>query len=29
MMGKLLLSVAIGGGLGFGYHLLMKAVGSQ
>jgi hypothetical protein len=29
MIAKTLLSVAIGGGLGFGYHLLMKAIGSQ
>lgn len=26
---KTILSVVIGAGLGFGYHLLMKGVGSQ
>jgi hypothetical protein len=26
---KLLLGMLIGGGMGFGYHLLMKAVKSQ
>lgn len=29
MVAKVIASMAIGGGLGFSYHLLMKAVGSQ
>lgn len=29
MLLKTVLSVTIGAGLGFGYHLLMKGVGSQ
>ncbi len=29
MTTKILIAMAVGGGLGFCYHLLMKAIGSQ